>query len=336
MDDSSTAGRERRCAAAINAVLGTKPGEPLGDSAVADLAALCRLSEATLRTAVLDRRLAGDSWPEISTQLGTSPQAARKRFTAPSHPDEPAELVEFPDAAAYYAARPALAEAWGFTGDHRPEPGTAPFGSDEGSLRTAAGNWMLTLVAPPGALRFDLWRRVGAPQAAHPCDVVATDREGVVVLLASDVPMAAAARALCAVPREASLQATADAIYGEASRPDVFQVQQHNDTLETQMKTTPYGPALATFPDKAAFYDANPHAAKEWDWKTHPGSAPLGSDVFNDRTGYLVTVCHPNLGLGKDGGAGPVVAFEHKTGEIHVLANSMTFNEARSKFRPLS
>lgn len=168
MDDSSTAGRERRCAAAINAVLGTKPGEPLGDSAVADLAALCRLSEVTLRTAVLDRRLAGDSWPEISTQLGTSPQAARKRFTAPSHPDEPAELVEFPDAAAYYTARPALAEAWGFTGDHRPEPGTAPFGSDEGSLRTAAGNWMLTLVAPPGALRFDLWRRVGAPQAAHP------------------------------------------------------------------------------------------------------------------------------------------------------------------------
>jgi hypothetical protein len=46
-------------------------------------------------------------------------------------------------------------------------------------------------------------------------------------------------------------------------------------------------------------------------------------------------VCHPNLGLGNDG-AGPVVAFEHKTGEIHVLANSMTFDEARSKFRPLS
>lgn len=71
------------------------------------------------------------------------------------------------------------------------------------------------------------------------------------------------------------------------------------------MKTTPYGPALATFPDKTAFYAANPHAATDWDWKTHPGSAPLGSDVFNDRTGYLVTVCHPNLGLGKDGGAGP-------------------------------
>ena len=92
--------------------------------------------------------------------------------------------------------------------------------------------------------------------------------------------------------------------------------------------TTPFGPPLRTYPDKASFYADHPAAAAGWDWQGHPGTAPLGSDNFVDDN-WLVIVCHAADGYGKPG---PVVAFERPTGELHVLAASMTYDEARAAF----
>lgn len=315
--------------------LGIGQGDALPEDAVAKLVALARCTEGTLRTAVLDRRLGGDSWPEIAKDLGVTAQAARQRFFSPTAPARPARLRVYPDVDAFYAARPHLAEAWGY----RPgtsATGAAPHGSDEGGLRTDDGYWMVTLSAPPATLKFDMYRRVGAPAAHEPCDVVATrSRDGEVTVLATDVPLAAAARALATLPGSATPQQCADAIAGEVERIDALRPINQ----ETDMASTPYGPALAKFASKADFYAAYPGAAEGWEWKTHPGTAPLGSDLFNDRSGYLVIVCHPGTGLGASSlqeGRGPVVAFEHATGTIYVLDESMTFSEARKCFRQAS
>ncbi len=93
--------------------LGIGQGEALPEDAVAKLVALGRCTEGTLRTAVLDRRLGGDSWSEIAKDLGVTAQAARQRFFTPTAPPRPARLRVYPDVDAYYADRPNLAEAWG-------------------------------------------------------------------------------------------------------------------------------------------------------------------------------------------------------------------------------
>lgn len=92
--------------------------------------------------------------------------------------------------------------------------------------------------------------------------------------------------------------------------------------------TTPFGPSLSFFADKAAFYAAHPQAAQGWDWRTHPGSAPLGSDLFKtDR--WFIVVCHP---ADADSQPGPTVAFDRQTGEIHLLAPSLTYEQAQATY----
>lgn len=214
---------DQRARGAVRAFLDIKEGDPLPQAAVADLTALSGWVDQTLRTAVLDRRMTVDTWAEIADDLGVSAQAARKKYLLPGQPRLAGEMASYSDRDAYYDAHPALSAAWNYRkGDS--SRGMAPFGSDETNVVVDEQRWAITVSAPPGALRFDSWRRIGTPDHYRVGDVVATNgRGGAVVVVGQDVPIGPAARALRTIQGAQDLQAVADAIATECGRRDAVQ-----------------------------------------------------------------------------------------------------------------
>lgn len=98
--------------------------------------------------------------------------------------------------------------------------------------------------------------------------------------------------------------------------------------------TTPFGPILATYPNKTAYYNARPDLADGWDVAGHPGSAPLGWDLVNDSEWVLV-FCGPSAMFNamQPKGSGDVVAYERASGELHVIAENIDFSEAQSRYQ---
>lgn len=97
------------------------------------------------------------------------------------------------------------------------------------------------------------------------------------------------------------------------------------------------GNPLKTFQNRDDFYAAYPELADGWgDVKKAPGSAPLGLDVDNDDDS-LVTLCAPEKqasALPISGVTGVATEYDHKTGEIHVLAEDITHAAAEQRFKP--
>lgn len=101
--------------------------------------------------------------------------------------------------------------------------------------------------------------------------------------------------------------------------------------------TTRWGNPLRTFQNRDDFYAAYPELAEGWgDVRKAPGSAPLGLDVLNDDDS-LVTVCSPHeqaIAYPMSGVTGVATEYDHKTGEIHVLAENITHAAAEQRFKP--
>lgn len=101
--------------------------------------------------------------------------------------------------------------------------------------------------------------------------------------------------------------------------------------------TTRWGNPLRTFQNRDDFYAAYPELAEGWgDVKKAPGSAPLGPDVLNDDHS-LVTVCAPHeraIAYPMSNVTGVATEYDHKTGEIHVLAENITYGAAEQRFKP--
>jgi len=101
--------------------------------------------------------------------------------------------------------------------------------------------------------------------------------------------------------------------------------------------TTRKGNPLKTFQNRDDFYAAYPELAEGWgDVKKAPGNAPLGLDVHHGKES-LVTVCAPSDEAGAydmGGVTGVATEYDHKTGEIHVLAEDITHAEAERRFKP--
>lgn len=105
------------------------------------------------------------------------------------------------------------------------------------------------------------------------------------------------------------------------------------------MTNTPFGPALASYTSQDDFYADNHALAQGWNYKTHPGSAPLGWDlvpgVGRQDPRWLVVFCGPERNFGGDEpkGQGSVVAFDRDTGMFHVLAKDMDFPTAKAQYQ---
>lgn len=101
--------------------------------------------------------------------------------------------------------------------------------------------------------------------------------------------------------------------------------------------TTRWGKPLRTFKNRDDFYAAYPELAEGWgDVKQAPGDAPLGPDVLNDGRS-LVTVCAPYeraIAYQMSDVTGVATEYDHKTGEINVLAENITHGDAEQRFKP--
>ena len=98
--------------------------------------------------------------------------------------------------------------------------------------------------------------------------------------------------------------------------------------------TTPWGAPLETFDNRDDFYAAYPQLASGWNVADAPGSAPLGPDVDN-QDDYLVTVCAPSAqatAYPMSGVTGVATAYDHRTGQIHVLDTNITHADAERRF----
>lgn len=109
------------------------------------------------------------------------------------------------------------------------------------------------------------------------------------------------------------------------------------DLIRCLTMTNRWGTPLSTFQNRNDFYAAYPHLLTGWgNLKDHPGRAPLGLDVLNDRDS-LVILCAPLQQAGarpSSGVTGVAIEFDHKTGEIHVLEQNITFADAENRFKP--
>ena len=94
---------------------------------------------------------------------------------------------------------------------------------------------------------------------------------------------------------------------------------------------TPWGRAVAVYKDRNDFYDDYPHLELGWNLETHIGTAPLGADLApGDR--WLGTFCYPGTGPHEEA-TGVAIAFDHQTGEIHVLKPGVNFTQAEQLFQ---
>lgn len=93
--------------------------------------------------------------------------------------------------------------------------------------------------------------------------------------------------------------------------------------------STPWGSPLSTFQSKSDFYASFPDLGANWDWESHPGSAPLSADIrhFDE---WLTVFCSPTDNYGNE--LGIVVAFERATGKIHVMTDPLDFASAEARF----
>lgn len=86
---------------------------------------------------------------------------------------------------------------------------------------------------------------------------------------------------------------------------------------------------MSTFQSKPDFYGRFPDLGVNWDWETHPGSAPLGADIRHSDE-WLVVFCCPTDNYRAE--LGVVVAFERATGQIHVMTDPTDFASAEARF----
>ena len=106
---------------------------------------------------------------------------------------------------------------------------------------------------------------------------------------------------------------------------------------------TPYGTAVdGPYASKQDFYSAYPQAAQGWNWKEHPGTAPLGSDLWgakgrdgrSEDDDWLLTLCHPSTPLMNSSPVGVLTAFKRATEEIFVLSTNVDWGTVKAEYLP--
>lgn len=190
------------------------------DTTLTRLADAATVLKAATRAAVLTRRHRGVSWARIARDLGITPASARQRYVTPAEPHPVA--ATYPSRDAYYQdGRTEEGEARGW------EPGYQGWGTQPFGVDAVRDNEHQTIHDPDTGTTWQLTictvRRSPEDPAPHLdhgglAEVVATDHPtgGIAVL---NQPMAAGIvyRALHTIPRTATLQQAAGAIYTEAA-----------------------------------------------------------------------------------------------------------------------